>query len=177
MMQNWTSILPKGQFSLLIGQFIILFLCIAYTDHFYWANIAPDKEAKAYFQQTSCFLINKKLSTKGRILDRYRADFLVSYQVNGVQYNKWMSGNGLDHSFSTDRIAQETTLSQYQVGSTYPCWYDATDPQIALLVMRHNWTSTFPLILPAIVGIVTLYYFLTNLFSLVNIVSQKRQEK
>jgi hypothetical protein len=164
-MQNRNAMLPKGQFTLLIAQLIILLLCIAYIEHFYRVNIMPDKEAKAYFQQTSCFLINKKLSTKGKIWDRYRADFLVSYQVNGVQYNKWMTGNGLDHSFSTNRVAQESILSAYQVGSTYPCWYDPADPQIALFVMRHRWTSTLPLALPVLVGMITLYYFLTNLLN------------
>jgi hypothetical protein len=166
---------------LLIGQIIVLLICIGYIQYIYTANILPDKEAKESYQQSQCFLTSKKLSSKGHIVHQYRADFLISYQVNGVQYNRWVSGNGLDMSFSHNASDQEDVLSEFDVGGNYNCWYNPNNPQLAILVLRHNWLSTFPLMLPSVIGVITLYYLLKNIAQLIASVKagigEKREEK
>lgn len=160
-----------SRITLLIGQFIVLLMCLSYINYVYTGNILPDKQAKETFKQTSCFLVSKKLSNKGRFFHSYRSDFLVSYNVNGVQYSRWVSGNGLDISFAHNQIEQEDILSQFDVGGTYPCYYNPDNPQIAILVLRHTWMSTFPLMLPSVIFVIVLYYFFKNLFTVMGSVS------
>lgn len=128
----------------------------------------PDKEAKESFEQAQCFLISKKLSTKGHFFLRYRADFLISYNVNGVQYSRWVSGNGLNRGFVRNEIEQEEHLSQFEVGGTYPCWYSPDLPQRVILIFRNNWFSIFPFMLPATIFIFTFYYFIKKCINLFN---------
>lgn len=153
----------KRRLFLLLGQLFVLALCSSYIAYIYQSNILPDKTARASFEKTDCFLISKKLNDKSYIIDHFRAEFLISYNVNGVQYNHWVYGNGLDESFSQDPDNQRNILTRYDVGGTYPCWYDPSQPQIAFFVPRNNWYSIFPLLLPMIIVIFTLYFLAKNL--------------
>ena len=40
----------------------------------------------------------------------YRADFLISYGVQDVQYTRWVSGNGLDNELEITKDDLETSL-------------------------------------------------------------------
>jgi hypothetical protein len=162
-----------NRIALMIGQLIIFLMCAGYIFHTYTSNIFPDKEAKESFKQNTCFIISKKLSTRGHFFHEYRADILITYNVSSVQYNRWVSGNGLDYSFAQNESSQEDVLSQFDVGGTYPCWYNPNNPQIAILVMRHNWLSTFPLMLPSVVAVIIFYYLMKNLFLLINAMKSK----
>jgi hypothetical protein len=148
----------------LISQLFVLLICIGYIYYLYLTNILPDKQAKESYQSTRCFLISKKLFSKGHLIHRYRADFLVSYNVKSVQYNRWVSGNGLDTKLTKDVAEQRDILSQYEVGRSYRCWYNPKFPQQSILVMRHNWFSTLPLVVPAAVCLIALYYLLKMMF-------------
>ena len=151
---------------LLLGQCLIIVVCLAYIHYIYSANILPDKRAKETFKETACFLISKRLSAHGKIFTKYRADFLISYRVQGEQYNRWVSGNGLDMAFHDNEAAEEDVLSQYDVGGSYPCFYDPGYPQISLLVVRHNWLSTFPLMVPSVIILITFYFLIKNSYHL-----------
>jgi hypothetical protein len=140
-------------------------------------NIIPDKEANESYQQTRCFLISKKLMAKGHLIQRYRADFLISYNANGVQYNRWVSGNGLDRSLTKNESEQEDILSQFEVGGTYTCWFNPDSPHQVMLLPRHDWYSIFPLLVPAVVSIITLYYFLKTLFKAVDGIMMRSRKK
>lgn len=161
---------------LLAGQIVVLLICFIYLEHVYIKNILPDKTAKDSFVQTQCLLLDKKLSSKGRLLSQYRADFLIAYNINDVAYQRWVSGNGLDNSWARTRANQELLLSQYQVNANYDCWYNPAYPSIAILVMRHNWLSTLPLILPSIISVITLYYLLKNISLLLAAIKYKAKE-
>src|SRR5580704_13667659 len=136
----WSRYLTQtgSRIALLIGQLIVLIMCISFIEHVYTYNILPDKEAKENYTETTCFLISKRLNTAGHIIHKYRQDFLISYNVNGVQYNRWVFGNGLDMSFHQNQSDQEDMLSQFDVGGSYPCWYNPDNPQLSILVLRHN---------------------------------------
>lgn len=158
-------ILPIFGFKLLVFflQIFILFICIEFAQIIYNNDILPDKLVKESFSETSCTIIAKKLSERGKIVHRYRADFLVSYLVNDIPYQSWVTGNGLDQAFSHKRGPQEDTLAQFEVKESYPCWYNPQIPQIAVLVLRHNWTSTLPLAVPTIIGLIAIYYILKGI--------------
>ncbi|OGT42583.1 MAG: hypothetical protein A3F42_01070 [Gammaproteobacteria bacterium RIFCSPHIGHO2_12_FULL_37_34] len=164
------AIIVEDRIGLLIGQFIILLSCIFYIEYFYSENIYPDKRAKEVFVQTTCALLNKKLNAQASSPNNYlyRADFLIHYSVNNIPYTHWVSGNGLNTAFTKHSAPKEEILSQFNVGNAYPCWYDPNNPSIAILVMRHYWFSTFPLILPSIIGVIVFYFLLTNLLEIIS---------
>lgn len=167
----------EGRIVLFIGQFIVLVACLSYIAYHYNFDVLPDKLAKRKFHETNCFITSKKLSAHGSFFRTYRADFLISYNVNSVQYNRWVSGNGLDTSYTQNESEQEDILSQFDVGRMYHCWYDPDNPQLSILVPRHNWLSIFPLILPAIIGIIVLYYALKSLFKLMTLAPKPTSTK
>lgn len=159
-----------------IVQFIILLTCFAYSQYIYFSNIGPDQRASTFFQQTDCYLISKNLPETGRLVHRYRADFLISYAVNHMEYTTWVSGNGLDNSFLSDRDFVYATFDGFIVGNTYPCWYNPDQPKQIMLLPRENWSSTLPLSVPIMVGLIILYYFLRNIAILSGTVKSKTKE-
>ncbi|OGT63264.1 MAG: hypothetical protein A3E85_06130 [Gammaproteobacteria bacterium RIFCSPHIGHO2_12_FULL_45_12] len=150
----------------LLGQFIVLMACVFFVGYSYKLYFLPDIQAKVSFQQINCFMISKKLTTHGHAAYQYRPDFLISYHVKGVQYNRWVSNNGLDMSFSRHRKATESQLQQFTVGKTYTCWYHPLNPSVAILIPRHHWLSDFFLMFPAVIFVMTLYFFIRNVLRL-----------
>ncbi len=173
------SVLPLFTYQVLVFlvQIFILIICIEYTQIIYNNDILPDKEVKENFLQTACTVVSKKLSEKTRLVHGYRADFLISYTVNNIPYQRWVTGNGLNQSFFHEQELQEQTLNQFELGSSYTCWYKPEAPQIAVLVLRHNWVSTLPLIIPTFIGLVAIYYILKNLLQFMGAVFQSLQGK
>jgi hypothetical protein len=167
----------RKQMLMLIGQLLVLVICVAFIKQSYVANLFPDKEAQQSFRQTECFLVNKKLAEIDQPVWQYRADFLISYNVNGTQYNRWVSGNGLDMSYNQDQEKQATILSHYAVGKIYVCWIDTKNPQMAILVPRHNWVSAFKLLIPSVMVILLLYSVLLSCARLLRVYKKQRGKR
>ena len=162
---------------LLIGQLFVLVICFAYFNYYYYFNIYPDKQVKEDFAQTDCTIVNKSLGDKGHLVHKYRSNFLVSYKYNGMQYSRWVSGNGLDMAYSSNQTEQEDLLAQFNPGGVYQCWVNPDEPEISVLVLRHHWLSTAPLIMPTAVSVIVLYYLINNLSVLLAIRREKIRDK
>lgn len=171
------DVLTGYRVALFIGQVLILIFCISYIEYVYVNNIWPDKNAKDTFENVPCRITNKRFISAGDIFPSYRADFLINYSVKNVSYSRWVTGNGLDESLSSDKNAQENIYSKYVINGTYECYYDPQDPQTSVLVLRHNWLSTFPLTIPSIIIVITVYYFLQSLFLIIMLFGTKNNEK
>ena len=50
--------------------------------------------------------------------------------------------------FYPDRAAEQAIVDSFQVGATYPCWYDPDRPDKAILVRGHLWVPYFLLVVP-----------------------------
>jgi hypothetical protein len=173
-MLKWNTIQTGSRILLILTQCVILIACVWYIESFYFNHIYPDQYAKDYFLQTDCFVISKRLVTKGRVIKSYRADFWVNYSVDAIPYTEKVSGNGLDISFSRNRLEQQNLLTQFDVGGSYLCWYDKEAPGRVILVMRHNWLSTFPLMVPSAIIVIVLYYLFLNLALVRNEIRRNR---
>lgn len=162
---------------LLIGQSIALVICVLFIESVYYTNILPDKTVNDTYEVAQCTITDKKLHMHGTLVHTYRADFLVNYSVDTKAYNAWVSGNGLDFAYSSDRAGQEQSLTQFDVGQSYPCWYNPENPKMVVLVLRHNWSSTFPLFIPSVIFLIVLYYFVRTLFELLGVATTTAREK
>lgn len=146
----------------MIGQFLIFLSCFIYLDYLYFTNLRPDLVAKKDFVATPCFIMSKKLSTHNGYWKKYRADFLVNYRAGGVQYSRWVSANGLDRSYKYSNSSQIGLLSSYQVGGTQTCYYNPSEPGIAMLAFRSNWIFLAPFVIPLLVGCIALAFFVKS---------------
>jgi hypothetical protein len=77
--------------------------------------------------------------------------------VNGIIYQRWVSGNGLDRSYQFSRAKQEGILSQYREGNEYACWYDSAEPQMSVLVLRYDWLDFLLLLIAGFVGLMSAF--------------------
>jgi hypothetical protein len=159
-----------------IAEILILIACVCYIEVLYDNEILPDKEVKETYTQTTCTLVSKKMLTAGSHINHFRANFLISFMVNGVATQAYATGNGLDQSYSHHQDRQQDILDQFAVGSSYPCWYNPQVPQMAVLVLRHDWMSTLPLAVPAVIALITLYYLLKSILQFFGLIGSKTRE-
>lgn len=153
---NYTDI--GRQLLILIGQVLILILCIFYIKVAYQETIVPDQLVSTTFRQANCLVVDKELSKRGIIFPRYRTDFLLSYSVEGRNYKSWASGNGLNHSYLLGKNSEQKILDTFKQNQTYPCWYNPNAPQIVVLVLRSDWSSEYSLVIPAIIILMMFLY-------------------
>lgn len=166
-----------GRIFLIIAQALIVFACYFYMQIVYTNNILPDKLVSENYVETSCTVLSKNMAQVGRFVHRYRADFMVSYKAKDATYQTHVTGNGLDQGYFHDRGPQEETLALFNVGENYPCWYNPEVPQLAVLVMRHNWMSTLPLMVPTAIGLIAIYYLIKGLFQFFGMIRDSFQDK
>ncbi len=154
-------------------QFFIMLCSIIYLDYIYITNIRPDHVGAESFEKTDCFVMSKKISMKGKLLRRARAEFLISYHANGVQYTRWVYGNGLDTAYTTNSVQQEQLLADYKIGGNYTCRFNTTNPEEVLLIMRSGWSMLTPLVIPGLAGLIFLILFIKNGLKLVFAIRKK----
>jgi hypothetical protein len=161
----------------LVGQIIVLLICFSYFNYYYYFNIYPDKQVTENFNQTVCQINAKNLGRKGHLIHTYRANFLISYVYSGAQYSRWVSANGLDMAYTSNRAEQENLLAQFDQGGTYQCWVNPEEPNISVLMLRHHWLSTTPLMVPSIISFIVIYYMISNISAMLAARREKKREE
>lgn len=157
-----------------VCQLIVLLICIWFIQYIYQGDIRPDEVVEGTFSETICKVDDKKL-TEDPTGKAYRPELLLSYEVSGTGYQRWITANGLDPSFKSDRILQQNQLNRYTIGSTYPCWYDPSAPQVVVLVFKQEWFSTLPLFFPIVIALAMLYYMLRSIIVFIAVLRNKQE--
>jgi hypothetical protein len=76
---------------------------------------------------------------------RYRPEFQIEYQIQGETYRLWTYDIWTldpEAGFSADKATQQAILERFPADPKrlYDCWYDPSDPKVAILVRRsHEW--------------------------------------
>jgi hypothetical protein len=106
------------------------------------AFLIPDWRVNHRYVANSCVVLDKRLDTQmfqnaaksgglGGVSPGYRPVIQIRYEVNGRKYEVWAHDTlGV---FSSDKAAVEARIDRFQVGATYPCWYDPDRPDQAVL--------------------------------------------
>ena len=165
---------------LFIGEVAIFVVCVFFIHQLYNSRIAPEKRVAEEFTNTTCVVVAKSLTVAAGVVPRYRADFSLEYNTyTKGTITSTTSANGLDFSFSPYQDQQQEFINEYDVGGSYPCWYDPQDPSVVVLVLMHNWMSTLPLLLPAIVAFILLFYMFKSATQILEgyVALQKRKHK
>jgi hypothetical protein len=144
---------------LLLGaELALLVMCACYIVHVYNAIVMPDKRVVEEFGMSTCTVTAKNLVAKSGITPGFRADFDVAYMADGSQVRSVAAANGLDYSYTRDKDEQQAYLDEFAVGDEYPCWYDKANTSKVVMVLRHSWTTTIPLLLPVLLALLLLFF-------------------
>lgn len=150
------------QIVLLIVHAMLIFgsvLCIKFV----YSWILPEKTVKQDFKMTYCSILARKISYSGHLVNKYRADFLVKYNIYDQEFTVWTSGSGIKKVYVPNYQQQFFILQQFNIGESYPCWYDPQHLENIALVVNYNWLSTLPLVLPLVVGCMAFFFLVIEL--------------
>ena len=117
---------------------IFLLIGVIFTSVGYFLILRPELEVGRRFVEGRCEILGRQIieeekrsksSRKSRSRSRrmhYRPEFHIRYEVAGreLEARTWR----IVQSSSTSKSSQEKVLSRFEVGQTYPCWYDPADP-------------------------------------------------
>ena len=126
------------------------------------------------YQQDTCMITNEQIdSYTSKNTTTYYPDLTYTVIGNGQQFASGNDGMGLASSDFQDGVQQE--LNQYQVGSSYPCWYSSIALPDAMLVQPDvagsgSWEAcvwlfgTFGVLFLLEVGIIFFFVFSWGLY-------------
>jgi hypothetical protein len=102
----------------------------------------------------SCVVLDRRITSEavdepdvGR-RTAYRPEIKIRYEVAGRKYEDWTYD--AIHRLYNDQAAPKAIVDSFQVGATYPCWYDPDSPDRAILVRGHTWIVYVFLIIPVV---------------------------
>lgn len=138
-----------GCFSLMMACLLpVVCLLLTVTATMVWQPIALSRQVAGY-QSTQCTILSKSLlshtARKGTV---YAPHFTYTVHTIG-EGNYQADGYGLVSVAGTNKTSQQAILDSYQVGATYPCWYDPVQPSHAVL----NKDAFGPLLVPFMLGL------------------------
>lgn len=109
--------------------------------------VIPEWRVNNRFRPVTCRIVDKKVEeTTDQGSVNYRPRLQVEYVVGDQSFRPWTYDVGGVYSASRDE--QQAVLDQYQVGATYPAWYDPAEPGRAVLVRSYTWFAWLMLLLP-----------------------------
>ncbi len=116
----------------------------------YWAF--SDYQIFTTYKQATCTVTGKRvLSRKGSGSNSgttYKAEVDFTFKANG----RTVRTSGYDgwSIFSSGKSSKTDAIKPFQIGRSYPCWYDPQNPRKAILVKRISWLYLVPVLLMAL---------------------------
>jgi hypothetical protein len=114
--------------------------------------VLPQWRVNHEFVETTCKVLDKRIGQQ-RDADGlvYRPEFYVKYEVGGVTYGNWHYD--IQGAYSGEQQRAQAILGRFEVydaakNNLYPCWYDPTNPDVAVLVREGSWWEWFLFTVP-----------------------------
>lgn len=81
----------------------------------------------------------------------YRAEVQIEYVADGQTRRHWTYDIGFDTpwAYSSDRRGPQALIDRFELGKTYPCWYDPRNPDTVVVSRGYSGWLWSLLILPA----------------------------
>ena len=157
---SWSDPDPRG---FMVYAMSIPFLACIPVLFFLAFLVMDDVRQFSAYEKTNCIIVDKKLSwstgstgkTKSRIYDP-----LVSVRYKAGSNEIVSAGSMVKGTFSGRESAAEKKIAQYELGRSYPCWFDPEDPHEFLLERGLSWGWYLLCLGPVILlGIATRYLY------------------
>jgi hypothetical protein len=117
-----------------------------------------DWRANNQYLPNSCVVLDRRIATQivddsvpdggGGHHTAYHPEIKIQYEVGGRKYEVWTYD--AIHRLYNDQAAPQGIVDGFQVGATYPCWYDPERPERAILVRGYVWIAHLCLIVPIV---------------------------
>ncbi len=114
--------------------------------------VVPEWRVNHEFVETTCKVLDKRIGAKqGEDGPLYRPEIRIEYEVGGETYRDWHYD--IHRAYSSGRENAEAARAQFAIydaakDNRYPCWYDPTNPYVAVLVRGYRWWSWLALTVP-----------------------------
>jgi len=114
--------------------------------------VVPEWRVNNEFVETSCKVLEKKIGEKqGEDGPLYRPEIKIEYNAGG-EISTWTNYD-IHKAYSNSRENSLVIIDRFDVYSPerdnrYPCWYDPTNPCVAVLVRGYRWWVWLPFTVP-----------------------------
>jgi hypothetical protein len=115
--------------------------------------IVPEWRVHHEFVQTSCKVLDKRIGeTQDGDGTLYRPELRIEYEAGGVTYRDWHYD--IHGIYTSGRENAQAVLDRFDLHgeakkNLYPCWYDPTNPDVAVLVREYRlwiwWAFAAPI--------------------------------
>ncbi|MFV2065636.1 MAG: DUF3592 domain-containing protein [Pirellulales bacterium] len=110
--------------------------------------VIPEWRANRHFVEHTCTVVKKQVANRtSNDATQFRPELLVQYEIDGQEIESWAFD--IHHTSSKSREAAKAALDNFEVGESYPCWYDPNAPTTVILIRGYRWWMWLLLILPA----------------------------
>jgi len=126
------------------GAFFALF-ALPFLGFFVWQGY-KDIRCFTTYKKATCTILNKQmLQSSSDGSTTYRPEFTFEFVD---EYENIIETKGYDNwdVYSSGYSGKKKVLDRYQIGQSYPCWYDPQNPRNAVLERRISWMYLFALI-------------------------------
>ena len=119
--------------------------------------VLPEWRVNHEFVATTCTVLDKRIRERpGEDGPLFRPEIKIEYEVGRTTYRDWhydihqhkIDGGYFGNRENAQAILEQFTLSGPAKGPRYPCWYDPTNPSVAVLVRGYRpwlwWAFTVP---------------------------------
>lgn len=160
---SWRDSDPK---QVMVYAMCITFLACVAVMLFFAAFVFDDIRKFTSCEKTLCTILDKKIEsstgstgkTKSRIYDPLVS---VRYEANGKEIVS--AGSIVKGTFSGRKSSAEKKIALYELGRSYPCWFDPEDPHEFLLERGLYWGWYLLCIGPLILFLISSRYLLRKL--------------
>lgn len=112
-----------------------------------WTMLIPEWRVNHEFAQTTCTVLAKRLGeTDGDDGPLYRPEITIRYEVDGRL--RVATTYDICRSYTSNRKSREAVLARFEIGKQYPCWYDPTNHNTAVVVRGYSWWLWLVLVVP-----------------------------
>ncbi len=118
---------------------------------FFVTMVIPEWKANHQFARGTCTVLETRTGSKeGDDGTLYRPEVQIEYEIDGETYRIWtydihtIGGGG----YATGREEAAALLDRFTVGNRYVVYYDASQPDVAVVVWGSSWWVWLALIVP-----------------------------
>jgi hypothetical protein len=115
--------------------------------------VVPEWRVNHEFSATTCKVLDKRVGEKqSEDGPLYRPEIRIEYDVDGTTYRDWHYD--IHRAYSSGREAAQAVVDEFNVydkakDNRYPCWYDPSSPDVAVLECGYRWWMWLVFTVPA----------------------------
>ncbi len=109
--------------------------------------VIPEWRTNHVFVEDVCTVLDKRIEQReGREGIVYRPEVCIEYEVGGQRHCVWTYD--IRRAEESSEEAAQKVLDRFAAGEKHPCWYDPSNPAVAVLARGYSWWFWLTLVVP-----------------------------